>query len=119
MSRTKPTTSKESFASLGIEEEELANIAQSIACPECGQVPVKVVRTVAPEDAADETVESFKGGLGGALVGGIAGAPLGPPGVMVGMASGVLLGSNRHRKKALQSRLVVSCPGCDYHGRCE
>lgn len=101
------------------EDDELAQIAQQIACPNCGDLPVSLVEVLSPEEVSSEAVEAFKNGLKGALVGGIAGAPLGPGGVSLGMAGGALFGSDQGRKQAKKERLVISCSCCGYHGRCD
>ncbi|NGM71553.1 hypothetical protein G6M89_21650 [Natronolimnobius sp. AArcel1] len=101
------------------EDDELAQIAQQIACPNCGDLPVSLVEVLSPDEVSDESVKAFKNGLKGALVGGITGAPLGPGGIGLGMAGGALIGSDQGRKQAKKERLVVSCPCCGYHGRCD
>jgi predicted RNA-binding Zn-ribbon protein involved in translation (DUF1610 family) len=97
-------------------EDELAQLAQDIACPECGDVAVQLVEVLSPDEVTDETVAAFKGGLKGALAGGIGGSPFGPGGVGVGMAGGAMAGSSHGRTQAKKERLVVSCPSCGYHG---
>jgi len=47
-----------------------------------------------PEEEANENVETFTDGLGGALAGGLGGAVFGPAGIIVGMAAGALLGGS-------------------------
>lgn len=98
-------------------EDELASIAQDIACPECGDAAVDIVRVLSPDEVTDESVAAFKGGLAGALAGGAAGAVFGPGGVALGMAGGALAGSDQQRTATKKKRLVVSCPSCGHHGR--
>jgi predicted RNA-binding Zn-ribbon protein involved in translation (DUF1610 family) len=98
-------------------EDELASIAQNLACPECGEAPVELVRILSPDETSDESVAAFKGGLAGALLGGVAGSIFGPAGVGLGMAGGALAGSDQNRTTAQKERLVVSCSCCGYHGR--
>lgn len=107
----------EQIASSALEDDKLAKIAQDIACPECGDLPIRVVGVVAPEDAEDETIAAFKTGLAGSLIGGILGAPLGPGGVALGMAGGGFAGSQTGAENAKKKRLVVECESCGYHGR--
>lgn len=105
------------YASSFIEDDELAQLAQELACPNCGDLPVEIVRVLSPEEATSESVAAFKGGLVGALAGGIAGAPFGPGGIGAGMGGGALVGSEQARKEAKKERLVASCRSCGYHGR--
>lgn len=100
-----------------IGDDELAELAQDIACPECGEAPVEIVRILSPEDATNESVAAFKKGLAYALGGGVAGSPLGPGGIGLGMAGGALYGSEQGRKEAKMERLLVSCWHCGHHGR--
>ena len=72
----------------------LAEFATEIACPNCGDHALEFVRQVAPEGEANENVETFTGGLGGAFAGGLDGAVFGPAGVIAAMTARVLLGGH-------------------------
>lgn len=113
---TGTTPSLEPTASTAL-EDELAAVAQNIACPECGDTAVDLVEILSPDEATDESVAAFKGGLTGALVGGVAGAVFGPAGIGIGMAGGAIAGSDVERTGAKKERLVVTCPSCGHHGR--
>lgn len=109
---------QEQIAASVIEDAELAEMAVDAVCPECGDAGAEVVSVLSPEEVADESAESYKTGLGGAALGGIVGAPLGPVGVAVGMASGAFLGAEHGREKAKKERLEIECPCCGYVGGC-
>lgn len=100
------------------EGDELYEIAKNLACPECGEnVPIRFVKLLAPEDQIDESVESYKQGLVGALVCGALGAVAGPAGIAVGMAGGSFFGSQKGSEDAKKASLEVNCPCCGHTGR--
>ena len=101
----------------------LAEFATEIACPNCGDHALEFVQQVAPEGEANENVETFTGGLGGAFAGGLGGAVFGPAGIIAGMTAGALLGGSygkdQAEKQELKRRMDVRCQNCGYHGRAD
>ena len=121
-------SSPESFCTVSTPSEDddgrditdiLAEFATEIACPNCGDHALEFVRQVALEGEANENVETFTGGLGGAFAGGLGGAVFGPAGIIAGAPLGGSYGKDQAEKQELKRRMDVRCQNCGYHGRAD
>lgn len=104
-------------SSVPIEDDQLYRTAINLTCPNCGDVPLDVVRLLSPDEVDDESVETYKGAVGGAVAGGAVGAVAGPVGIAIGAAGGALFGGSHKSEQVRKQRLVTSCSHCGHHGR--
>lgn len=95
-----------------------------VECPECDSLLARladvesmpdeleniddVVESLAPAGQEKETIETWAGGVGGAVIGGTVGALFGPPGVAIGVTLGGAGGS----MAAMNGALEIECENC-------
>lgn len=85
-------------------------------CADCGMKPHRALEFYAPDGQEKESWEVFKKAIGGAVLGGVNGAVLGPQAIPLGMAGGaVTLGYREVKAEDAQgdrSQVDIECTEC-------